>query len=144
MQLPQSSNSEPQPSPGFGPYGPYGFDADQPPRPKFEPAPDDAPLEEQVVHMLKQVYDPEIPVSIYELGLIYDVSITDGETGRRVFIEMTLTTPNCPEAQSLPQIVQASVESLDAVEGCEVAIVWSPPWNKDMMSEEAKLILGLM
>jgi len=154
MELPQpqdpssssssSSPSSPEPSPGFGPYGPYGFDSAPMQRPKPEPPPEEAPLDEKIEHMLKQVYDPEIPVSIYELGLIYEVNVRDGEQGKRVFVEMTLTTPNCPEAQSLPQIVQASVESLDEVESCEVSIVWSPPWNKDMMSDEAKLVLGLM
>ncbi len=143
MELPQTPEPE-SPSPGFGPYGPYGFGPQTPQRPKFEPAPEDAPLDEKIVHMLKQVYDPEIPVSIYELGLIYDIQINDGESAKHVHVQMTLTTPNCPEAQSLPQIAAASIESLDEVESCDVSIVWTPTWSKDMMSEEAKLILGMM
>ena len=107
-----------------------------------EPVPEDATLHERIVHVLKQVYDPEIPVSIYELGLIYDVAIDEKE--KRVTVTMTLTTPNCPEAQTLPQTVQASVEALDEVDRCDVHITWEPMWNKDMMSEEAKFVLGLI
>ena len=115
-----------------------------PPTGRFAPPPDDAPLREKVEHVLKQVYDPEIPVSIYELGLIYEVNITEEDDGARVSVVMTLTTPNCPEAQTLPQIVQGSVEGLDEVKQCEVHITWEPMWTRDMMSEEAKFVLGLI
>lgn len=91
-----------------------------------------------VVKVLKTVYDPEIPVDIYELGLIYDIIIT----GKHVKVEMTLTAPNCPEAQTLPLNVKERVEQLASVESAEVEIVWDPPWKPDMMSEEAKLTIG--
>ena len=115
------------------------------PRPKApapEQLPEDASLRDKIVHAIKTVYDPEIPVNIYELGLIYDIDIS--EDGKTVKVEMTLTTPNCPEAQTLPQYTQNAVESVEGVEDCHVAIVWEPMWHRDMMSEEAKLILGLM
>jgi len=104
--------------------------------------PPDAPLKEKVVHQLQQVYDPEIPVNIYELGLIYKVDVKE-DTGY-VHVEMTLTTPNCPEAQTLPQYAQTMVEALDEVSECDVQIVWDPPWDREMMSEEAKFMLGMM
>ncbi len=93
---------------------------------------------EQIVDALKTVYDPEIPVDIYELGLIYDIKIKDN----KVFILMTLTTPNCPSAQSLPMEVKDRVVRLPGVEDVEVEIVWDPPWGMEMMSEEARLELG--
>jgi FeS assembly SUF system protein len=98
-------------------------------------------LEEIIVKVLKTIYDPEIPVDIYELGLIYEVKI--GAEGH-VDIEMTLTSPNCPVADSLPREVEDKVEALDQVEGCTVNIVFDPAWDKDMMSEEAKLELGFL
>jgi FeS assembly SUF system protein len=98
-------------------------------------------LEEIIVKVLKTIYDPEIPVDIYELGLIYEVKI--GNDGH-VDIEMTLTSPNCPVADSLPREVEDKVEALDQVESCAVNIVFDPPWDKDMMSEEAKLELGFL
>ncbi len=93
---------------------------------------------EQIVDALKTVYDPEIPVDIYELGLIYDIKIKD----KKVFILMTLTTPNCPSAQSLPMEVKDRVIRVPGVEDVEVEIVWDPPWGMEMMSEEARLELG--
>ncbi|RMH65550.1 MAG: SUF system Fe-S cluster assembly protein [Calditrichaeota bacterium] len=93
---------------------------------------------EQVVDALKTVYDPEIPVDIYELGLIYDIRIKDD----KVFIQMTLTTPNCPSAQSLPLEVKDRVSRIPGVKDVEVEIVWDPPWGMEMMSEEARLELG--
>ncbi|WP_372918998.1 iron-sulfur cluster assembly protein [Salegentibacter sp.] len=98
-------------------------------------------LGEKIVKVLKTIYDPEIPVDIYELGLIYDVMVnTDSE----VKIIMTLTTPNCPVAESLPMEVEERVKSLDMVKDAEVEITFDPPWTQDLMSEEAKLELGLL
>ncbi|MCL6219648.1 SUF system Fe-S cluster assembly protein [Zunongwangia pacifica] len=98
-------------------------------------------LGEKIVKVLKTIYDPEIPVDIYELGLIYDVMVS---TDYDVKILMTLTTPNCPVAESLPQEVEEKVKSLDEVNDCEVEITFDPPWSQDLMSEGAKLELGLL
>ncbi|MDT0645650.1 iron-sulfur cluster assembly protein [Zunongwangia sp. F260] len=98
-------------------------------------------LGEKIVKVLKTIYDPEIPVDIYELGLIYDVMVS---TDYEVKILMTLTTPNCPVAESLPQEVEERVKSLDMVKDAEVEITFDPPWTQDLMSEEAKLELGLL
>ena len=98
-------------------------------------------LGEKIVKVLKTIYDPEIPVDIYELGLIYDVMVnTDDE----VKILMTLTTPNCPVAESLPMEVEEKIRSIDEVADCEVEITFDPPWTQDLMSEEAKLELGML
>ncbi|GCD78766.1 SUF system Fe-S cluster assembly protein [Schleiferia thermophila] len=97
-------------------------------------------LGEQVVEVLRNIYDPEIPVNIYDLGLIYDLRVSEeGE----VEIEMTLTSPNCPVAETLPVEVEEQVKALDVVTNVRVNITFDPPWNKDMMSEEAKLELGI-
>ncbi|MFN4761898.1 SUF system Fe-S cluster assembly protein [Gillisia sp. Q332] len=96
---------------------------------------------EKIVKVLKTIYDPEIPVDIYELGLIYDVMVN---TDYDVKILMTLTTPNCPVAESLPREVEERVKSLDTVKDCEVEITFDPPWTQDLMSEEARLELGLL
>ncbi|WP_424492565.1 SUF system Fe-S cluster assembly protein [Salinimicrobium sp. GXAS 041] len=98
-------------------------------------------LGEKIVRVLKTIYDPEIPVDIYELGLIYDVMVNEDE---EVKILMTLTTPNCPVAESLPQEVEERVKSLDEVKDCEVEITFDPPWTQELMSEEAKLELGML
>ena len=98
-------------------------------------------LEQAIVDMLKTIYDPEIPVDVYELGLIYEVRINDGGD---VKIDMTLTSPNCPVAESMPQEIKEKVESVEGVNAVEIEIVFDPPWDKDMMSEEARLELGLM
>jgi len=98
-------------------------------------------LGEKIVRVLKTIYDPEIPVDIYELGLIYDVMVN---TDYDVKILMTLTTPNCPVAESLPREVEERVKSVDTVKDCEVEITFDPPWTQDLMSEEAKLELGLL
>lgn len=98
-------------------------------------------LGEKIVGVLKTIYDPEIPVDIYELGLIYDVFVNED---RDVKILMTLTSPNCPVAESLPVEVEEKVKSLDLVKGAEVEITFDPPWTQDLMSEEAKLELGLL
>jgi FeS assembly SUF system protein len=98
-------------------------------------------LEDKIVLMLKTIYDPEIPVDIFELGLIYEVKI---DKENNVQIEMTLTSPNCPVAESLPKEVEDKVASVDGVTTCKVNIVFDPAWDKDMMSEEAKLELGFL
>ncbi|WP_276168533.1 SUF system Fe-S cluster assembly protein [Zobellia alginiliquefaciens] len=98
-------------------------------------------LGEKIVVVLKTIYDPEIPVDIYELGLIYDVFVNEDN---EVKILMTLTSPNCPVAESLPAEVEEKVKSLDIVKDAEVEITFDPPWTQDLMSEEAKLELGLL
>ncbi len=98
-------------------------------------------LEEKIIEVLKTCYDPEIPVDIFELGLIYEIEIDD-ETN--VVIKMTLTSPACPVAGSLPPEVEAKVASIEEVNSAKIELVWSPPWDKDMMSEEAKLNLGFL
>ena len=98
-------------------------------------------LGEQVVRVLKTIYDPEIPVDIYELGLIYDVFVNENHD---VKILMTLTTPNCPVAESLPMEVEEKIKSIDMVNDAEVEITFDPPWSQDLMSEEAKLELGML
>jgi len=98
-------------------------------------------LGESVVKVLKTIYDPEIPVDIYELGLIYDVMVNEDN---EVKILMTLTSPNCPVAESLPREVEEKVKSIDTITACEVEITFDPPWSKDLMSEEAKLELGML
>ncbi|ARN72291.1 PaaD-like protein [Nonlabens tegetincola] len=96
---------------------------------------------EKVVRVLKTIYDPEIPVDIYELGLIYDVMVS---TDADVKILMTLTSPNCPVAETLPVEVEEKVKTLKEVNDAEVEITFDPPWSKDLMSEEAKLELGML
>ncbi|WP_294677913.1 SUF system Fe-S cluster assembly protein [uncultured Fluviicola sp.] len=98
-------------------------------------------LEDKIVEILKTIFDPEIPVDIYELGLIYEVRISKEGV---VEIDMTLTSPNCPVAESLPKDVKEKVESVEGVSEAHVNIVFDPPWDKDMMSEEAKLELGFL
>lgn len=98
-------------------------------------------LEQKVISVLETVYDPEIPVNIYELGMIYDVKIKNDAD---VEIVMTLTSPACPVAESLPGEVREKVKSIEEVNEVNVELVWDPPWNKDMMSDEAKLNLGFL
>ena len=98
-------------------------------------------LGEKIVKELKSIFDPEIPVDIYELGLIYDVFVNEDN---EVKILMTLTTPNCPVAETLPQEVEEKIKSIDEVKTAEVDITFDPPWTKDLMSEEAKLELGFL
>jgi len=98
-------------------------------------------LGEKIVKILKTIYDPEIPVDIYELGLIYDVLVNEDN---EVKILMTLTSPNCPVAETLPVEVEEKVKSLNAIKDAEVEITFDPPWTQDLMSEEAKLELGLL
>ena len=96
-------------------------------------------LKEKVIAEIKKIYDPEIPVNIYELGLIYDVSIIE----KNVKVKMTLTTPNCPVAESLPKEVKESIMEIDGVDKVDLDLVWEPPWDKSMLSESAKLELNL-
>ena len=98
-------------------------------------------LEEQIIMTIKTVEDPEIPVDIYELGLIYDIDI---KTNKDVVITMTLTSPNCPVAESLPEEVRSKVENLQSINKCKVNIVFEPTWNMNYMSDEAKLELGML
>ncbi|HTX99274.1 MAG TPA: DUF59 domain-containing protein [Bacteroidota bacterium] len=98
-------------------------------------------IENNVINILHTCYDPEIPVNIYDLGLIYDVSVGDGGA---VTVTMTLTSPHCPAAQSLPGEVQQRVASIQGVTSVKVDVTWTPPWNMSMMSDVAKLELGYM
>tara|TARA_B000000532_G_scaffold239052_1_gene228178 strand:- start:746 stop:1051 length:306 start_codon:yes stop_codon:yes gene_type:complete len=98
-------------------------------------------LKDKIILEIKKIYDPEIPVNIYELGLIYKIDIQD--TKKKVNIEMTLTSPNCPVAESLPKMVKNNILKLDGVEDVDLKLVWDPPWTKDKMSEAAKLELNL-
>lgn len=100
-----------------------------------------ADIGDSIIRALKTVYDPEIPVDIYELGLIYDVQISDEGS---VKVVMTLTTPNCPVAESLPAEVREKVAGVDGVKDVDLDLTFEPSWNKDMMSEEAKFELGIL
>ena len=97
-------------------------------------------LKEKIITEVKKIYDPEIPVNIYELGLIYDIII---EKDNDVKINMTLTSPNCPVAESLPKEVKDSIMAIKEVKNVDLNLVWDPPWDKDMMTEAAKLELNL-
>ena len=96
-------------------------------------------IKDKIVEELKKIYDPEIPVNIYELGLIYDVSVNKDKAK----IKMTLTSPNCPVAESLPKEVKDSAMQVEEIESVDVELIWDPPWTKDMMSDAAKLELNL-
>jgi len=98
-------------------------------------------LGDQIIERLKRVFDPEIPVNIYDLGLIYNISIDNGSVAH---ITMTLTAPNCPVAESLPVEVKDSVKEIQGISDCVVELTFDPPWSKDMMSEEAMLDLGFL
>jgi len=95
--------------------------------------------EEEVVKCIKSVMDPEIPVNLYDLGLIYSIKINENN----VVIKMTLTNPNCPVAGQMPENVGKSIQHLDGLKSIQVSLVWDPPWNKDLMSEDAKLALDI-
>ena len=97
-------------------------------------------LKDKIVSEIKKIYDPEIPVNIYELGLIYKIEIKDS---KKVNIDMTLTSPNCPVAESLPKMVKDNILNLEGVDDVNLNLVWDPPWTKDKMSESAKLELNL-
>jgi FeS assembly SUF system protein len=102
---------------------------------------DKAALEADVIKAIKTVYDPEIPVDVFELGLIYEISIEDDCA---VNILMTLTSPNCPSAEEIPRDIETKVSALEEVKSVSVKITFNPPWDKDMMSEEAQLELGML
>ena len=95
---------------------------------------------DQIIEEIRKIYDPELPVNIYELGLIYDIRVKDEKFA---IIKMTLTTPNCPVAESLPKDVKEVAMQVEGIEDVDLELVWDPPWNKDMMSESAKLELNL-
>jgi len=101
----------------------------------------EATLKEKAIEAIKTVYDPEIPVNLWDLGLIYSVEVDDRNTA---YIEMTLTSPACPVAESLPMQVQEKVFSVEGIEDVELQVVFNPPWSKDKMSEEAKFVLDMM
>ena len=96
-------------------------------------------VKNKIIEEIRKIYDPELPVNIYDLGLIYDVKIND----RKAEIKMTLTTPNCPVAESLPKEVKEGAMQVDGIDEVDLQLVWDPPWNKDMMSDAAKLELNL-
>jgi FeS assembly SUF system protein len=110
-------------------------------KPTEPPAGDSGDLHEAVIEALKDIYDPEIPVNIYDLGLIYDVEITPEH---HAMVKMTLTTPHCPVAESMPGEVELRVGSVPGVGHAEVELVWDPPWDPQKMSDEAKLELGML
>ena len=97
-------------------------------------------LKEKIIKEIKKIYDPEIPVNIFELGLIYKIEVIDN---KKALIEMTLTSPNCPVAESLPNSVKENILKIDGVEDVELKLGWDPPWTKEKMSEAAKLELNL-
>ena len=95
---------------------------------------------EQIIEEIKKIYDPEIPVNIYELGLIYDIVIENNNLAK---IKMTLTSPNCPVAETLPKEVRDGIMQVEGIEDVDLELVWDPPWTKEMMSDAAKLELNL-
>ena len=104
----------------------------------------DAPVEEQVWHLLKQVFDPEIPVDIVNLGLVYDCSVNEENGATTVDIKMTLTAPGCGMGPVIAADAQARVMTIDGIDDARVELVWDPPWNQDMISEEGKMKLGMI
>lgn len=98
-------------------------------------------LSDIVIDVIKTVYDPEIPVDIFELGLIYDIRVNEENF---VDVDMTLTSPSCPVAESLPAEVEQKIKGIQGVQGAQINLVWDPPWDQTMMSEEAQLELGLL
>tara|TARA_Y100000590_G_scaffold316606_1_gene358105 strand:+ start:315 stop:614 length:300 start_codon:yes stop_codon:yes gene_type:complete len=97
-------------------------------------------LKEKIIEEIKKIYDPEIPVNIYDLGLIYDIKVENMNTAK---VKMTLTSPNCPVAESLPKEVKDGIMQVEGIENVDLKLVWDPPWDKDRMSEAAKLELNL-
>ena len=97
-------------------------------------------LKDQIIAEIKKIYDPEIPVNIYELGLIYDIKVENKNTAK---VKMTLTSPNCPVAESLPKEVKDGIMQVEGIDKVDLDLVWDPPWDKSMMSESAKLELNL-
>ena len=96
-------------------------------------------IKEKIINEIRKIYDPELPVNIYELGLIYDIQVN----GNKAEIKMTLTTPNCPVAESLPKEVKEGAMQVEGINDVDLQLVWDPPWNKNMMSDAAKLELNL-
>ena len=96
-------------------------------------------VKNKIIEEIRKIYDPELPVNIYELGLIYDIKVDGGKAE----IKMTLTTPNCPVAESLPKEVKESAMQVEGIDDVDLQLVWDPPWTKDMMSDAAKLELNL-
>ena len=96
-------------------------------------------VKDKIIEEIRKIYDPELPVNIYELGLIYDIQVKD----KKAEIKMTLTTPNCPVAESLPKEVKDGVMQVDGIDDVDLKLVWDPPWNQTMMTEAAKLELNL-
>ena len=97
-------------------------------------------LKEKIIEEIKKIYDPEIPVNIYDLGLIYDIKVENMNTAK---VKMTLTSPNCPVAESLPKEVKDGIMQVEGIDNVDLDLVWDPPWDKDRMSEAAKLELNL-
>ena len=97
-------------------------------------------LKDKIIEEIKKIYDPEIPVNIYDLGLIYDIKVENKNTAK---VKMTLTSPNCPVAESLPKEVKDGIMQVEGIENVDLDLVWDPPWDKDRMSEAAKLELNL-
>ena len=97
-------------------------------------------LKDQIIAEIKKIYDPEIPVNIYELGLIYDIKVENKNTAK---VKMTLTSPNCPVAESLPKEVKDGIMQVEGIDNVDLDLVWDPPWNQTMMTEAAKLELNL-
>jgi FeS assembly SUF system protein len=111
------------------------------PQPEVTPVQNAAgDVEQRIIEKIKTVYDPEIPVDIYELGLIYEIEVRPENS---VYVKMTLTSPMCPVAETLPPEVELKVRSVEGVSGVELELVWDPPWHPDMMSEAAKLTLNM-
>lgn len=104
-------------------------------------SPKEISLEQRIIMAIRSVYDPEIPVNVYDLGLIYSIQIDKQAV---VFVDMTLTAPTCPVAGSLPGQVECAIKAVDGVNDAYVVLVWDPPWSQDCMSDEAKLALGLL
>ncbi len=96
-------------------------------------------IKEKIINEIKKIYDPELPVNIYELGLIYKIEVISN----KAFVEMTLTSPNCPVAESLPNLVKGNILSIEEIKEVDLKLVWDPPWTKDKMSEAAKLEMNL-
>lgn len=120
------------------PFYPYGAQ----PAAEVKPTlPEDAPLRERIIDVLRQVYDPEIPLNLYDLGLIYELNIDEHNN---VEVVMTLTTPHCPVAGSMPGLVRQAVQTLQGVGEVSVQLTWDPPWSQENMTDEARLALGIL
>lgn len=114
--------------------------------PKKDPSADAAPLHDRIVDALREIYDPEIPVNIYDLGLIYDIRVKEEAplADTLVEVDMTLTAPGCPVAHTFPGMVENAVKEVAGVDDAHVELVWDPPWNQHLISDEAKLALGIL